>query len=317
MHLLGAIISDYKSVRHAEVPLGGLTVLCGPNGVGKTNLIEALGAYDPLAKLALSRTSGIGHIDQPRVALVTQFDVAADGTGPDASLLLEMIAAPWAAKIPAMEIPEGIGAYCGSCWWLNGGDLYSEADRASLPATFQVIKNAFLADVPDALRGLASDFLNLLLDKPILFVQEDFAVDLSCDRQTEKGRELRKLSEQLTDLPDGVFEDLLGPFRDWTARWPPLILLTRGPGAVGTGAPVGFGWVTERFGGVQAVSVDVNTVETYLDQALEQAHDRLQHRPEPEEPELGDELCSVCLQPTHGGRVNLGLSAEISRANDL
>ena len=112
MHLLGAIISDYKSVRHAEVPLGGLTVLCGPNGVGKTNLIEALGAYDPLAKLTLSRTSGIGHVDQPRVALVTQFDVAADGTGPDASLLLEMIAAPWAAKIPAMEIPEGIGAYC-------------------------------------------------------------------------------------------------------------------------------------------------------------------------------------------------------------
>jgi len=50
MQLVGAIISDYKSVRHAEVPLGGLTVLCGPNGAGKTNLIEALGAHDPLAK---------------------------------------------------------------------------------------------------------------------------------------------------------------------------------------------------------------------------------------------------------------------------
>ena len=46
MELIGAVVSDYKSVRHAEVPLGGLTVLCGPNGAGKTNLIEAIGAHD-------------------------------------------------------------------------------------------------------------------------------------------------------------------------------------------------------------------------------------------------------------------------------
>jgi hypothetical protein len=304
MDLLGAVISDYKSVRHAEIPLGGLTVLCGPNGVGKTNLIEALGAYDPLVKRALSRTSGIVQVGQPRVALVTRFDVAADGTGADASILLEMITAPWAAKIPAMEIPQGIGAYCGSCWWLNGGDLYSEAVRASLSSTYQVIRGALLASVPEPLRNLAGNFLDLILDNPVLFVQEDFAVDLSCDRQTEKGRKLWKLSEQLTDVPEGVFAHLLWTFRDWTARWPPLILLTRGPGADGTGAPVGFGWVAERFGGVRAVSVDVDTVESHLDRALEQAHDRLQHRPDLDEPELADALCSICLQPTHGGRVN-------------
>jgi hypothetical protein len=214
-----------------------------------------------------------------------------------------MIAAPWAANISAMEISEGIGAYCGSCWWLRGGDLYSEADRASMPAAYKVMRGAFLASVPESFHGLANNFLDLLLDQPVLSVQEDFAVDLSCDRWTDKGRELWKLGEKLTDIPDGVFKDLLGPFRDWTARWPPLTLFTRGPRAKGTGVPVGFGWVTERLGGVQVVSADVDTVEAHLDDALEQAHDRLQHRLDPDYPEF-DEFCSVCLHPTHGGRVD-------------
>jgi energy-coupling factor transporter ATP-binding protein EcfA2 len=307
MELLGAVLSEYKSVRHAEIPLGGLTVLCGPNGAGKTNLIEALGAYDPLAESDLTRRGAPKQAGQPRVALVTRFDVTANGNGSDSSLLLEMIAAPWAAKMPAREISDGIGAYCGSCWWLGGGDLYADASRASLPAAFEVIRQTLLASVPLPLRDLAGRFLDLLLDKPVLFVQEDFAVDLSCDRNTEKGRELWTLSEKLMELPDGVFAHILGPFRDWTARWPPLTLLTRGPGAEGTGVPAGFTWIADRLGGIQAISVDPDTIEEHLDDALERAHDVIQHQPYDmpyDWPEEADGLCEVCLSPTHGGRVD-------------
>ena len=304
MQLIGAIISDYKSVRHAEVPLGGLTILCGPNGVGKTNLVEALGAHDPLAKTVLRRRDGLDRTRGARVGLVTTFDVRSDGTGPDAAVLLEMIAAPWAANMAAMDIPEGIGAYCGSCWWLDGGDLYADTARVSLSAAYQVIRSSLLASVPGALRDPASRVLDLLLDKPVLIVQEDFAVELGCDRQSAKGRELMILGERLTTVPDGVFAHLIGPLRDWTGRWPPLTLFTRGPGAIGTGVPAGFGWVTERLGGVRVVSGDVDTVEVHLDRALERAHDQLQHRPDNRDPGWEDESCSVCLHADHGGRVD-------------
>jgi hypothetical protein len=311
VELVGAIISEYKSVRHAEVPLGGLTVLCGPNSAGKTNLLEALGAHDPVARAALRRAGGLDETLRPRVGLVTRFDVTAAGTGPDAAALLEMIAAPWAANIPSADISEGIGAYCGSCWWLRGGDLYPAASRASLQAAYAAIRAALLASVPELQQDPAGQFLDLLFDKPVLIVQEDFAVELGCDRESAAGRQLAALSSRLEELssrleevPDGVFEHLLGPFRDWTGRWPPLTLLTRGPGAEGTGAPAGFGWVAERLGGVQVVSGDVESAESHLDQALEQAHDRLQHRPDDDEPEMGDELCNVCLRADHGGRVD-------------
>lgn len=166
MRLVGVIISDYKSVRHAELPLGGLTVLCGPNGSGKTNLIEALGSHDPLTKTALRRENGLDRTLDARVGLVTTFDVASDGTGPDTAMLLEMIAAPWAANMAVRDISEGIGAYCGSCWWLEGGDLYADTARDSLSAAYQVIRASMLADVPEPLRDPASRFLDLLLDKP-------------------------------------------------------------------------------------------------------------------------------------------------------
>jgi hypothetical protein len=304
MELLGAIISEYKSVDRAEVPLSGLTVLYGPNGAGKTNLLEALGAHDPLARAALHRAGGLDVAHQARVGLVARFDVTSAGTGPDAAALLEMISAPWAANIPARDIPDGIGAYCGSCWWLNGGDLYSDASRASLEEAYRAIRAALLASVPDLLQDPAGQFLDLLLEDPVLIVQEDFAVELGCDRASARGRELAALSRALEEMPDGVFAHLLGPLDGWAGRWPPLTLLTRGPGARGTGAPVGFGWITNRLGGVQVVSGEADNAEIHLDQALEQAHDRLQHRHYDEEPEWGDAICDVCLRADHGGRVD-------------
>src|SRR4051794_31900995 len=109
MELIGAIISDYKSLHQVEVPLGGLTILFGPNGAGKTNIIEALGAHDPLARRELQRTGGQQRQDRARVGLVTRFEVAADGVGPDADRMLAMLAAPWEAGIPPLDITEGIG----------------------------------------------------------------------------------------------------------------------------------------------------------------------------------------------------------------
>ena len=44
MHLRPLVVADFRSCEKAELDLEpGVTVLVGPNGVGKTNLVEAAG----------------------------------------------------------------------------------------------------------------------------------------------------------------------------------------------------------------------------------------------------------------------------------
>lgn len=309
MELVGAIVSDYKSLDQVEVPLGGLTILFGPNGAGKTNIIEALGAHDPLARDALRRAGGQQIQGRARVGLVTRFAVAADGTGPDAERLLEMLAAPWAAGLAPLDITEGIGAYSGSCWWLEGGDLYDEADRSSLDAAYRVVRAALLTAAAPETQAAACELIDLLLEEPLLVVQEDFAVELSFDRATAKGAEIRRLGEVIRAGAHGVLHHLLGPMFDWTGRWPPLTTMSRGPGAEPaddgeTITPAGFGWVVEQLGGVRVVSGDIDALEAVLDQTLEAVHDSLWHRPAEDYDPPADEFCMNCLRPNHGGRVD-------------
>lgn len=61
-------IRGYRSLEDVEVPLGALNVVIGPNGVGKTSLLDALalfsdalGRRDSLGQL-LSRRGGIGRV---------------------------------------------------------------------------------------------------------------------------------------------------------------------------------------------------------------------------------------------------------------
>src|SRR3954471_7465685 len=56
MHLRRLSVADFRSWEQAELELTpGVTVLVGPNGVGKTNLVEAVGY---LATLGSHRVSG-------------------------------------------------------------------------------------------------------------------------------------------------------------------------------------------------------------------------------------------------------------------
>lgn len=318
MELIGAIVSGFKSLDHTELPLGGLTILFGPNGAGKTNIIEALGAHDPLARSALRRAGGQENHDRARVGLVTRVSVGADGTGPDAEELLEMLAAPWAAGLEPLDITEGMGAYCGSCWWLEGGDLYEAADRANLPAAYSVVRNSLLAGAPASLARAAAKLVDLLLDEPVVIVQEDFSVELTFDRSTPKGTEIVRLGEELEAHVDGVLSHLLGPMRSWTGRFPPLTTMTRGPGAQPADdddeiTPAGFGWLVERLGGIRVVSGDFSGIEAVLDDALESVHDSLWHRIPEEYGEDGDEFCERCLHPSHGGRVSPEADAFLAR----
>lgn len=310
MQLIGAVISEYKSLDQTDVPLEGLTVLFGPNGAGKTNVIEALAMHDPVARARLPRLHG-HMVGRPRVALVTRFDTSANGVGPDADVLLEILATPWVAGVPQVEISEGIGAYCGSAWWLYGGDLYDPVSRSDLPASYSVVRSAFMAGVPPELQPAANELLDLLFEQPLFLVQEDFAVELSCDRGAASAQRLVPLAEELSELSDGTLSELVAVLRSWTGRWPPLMLMSRGPGAEGTDedeelVPSGYRWVSERLGGVQVVSGDVDTIEQHLDLALETAHDRLLHRPA--RLDYGDDpndvYCERCLHPNHGGRVD-------------
>lgn len=304
MELLGAVVSDYKSVGTCEVPLSGLTVLLGPNGVGKTNLIEAIGAYDPLAAESLAREGGGVPIPRARIGLVARFRYSAGGA--DAETLHQMIVSPWAAGMATDEITEGVGAYCGSMWWFDGGDLYSVASRSTLEACLSVIRRSLLAVVPAELLPTATELVELLLVDPVVVVQEDFAVVLSVDRKTDIGLRVMTLGQQLLPvLASGALSHVVGVLTSWTGRWPPLTVLTREPGGERS-SPAGFGWATEQLGGVQVVSGDVRTLEEHLDAALPRVHDRLLHLPDefPSADEVYDEACTACLSADHGGRVD-------------
>ena len=301
---MGAIISDYKSVRACEVPLQGLTVLFGPNGVGKTNLLEAIGAYDPLARQSLARAGGATPRSKARIGLVTRFDTSSSGS--DAETLRLMLVSPWADGMSALDITEGIGAYCGSTWWIDGGDLYDPEDQRTLAMCMAVISRSMLAAVPAAQAKEAALLVDLLLVNPTVVVQEDFAVELSLDRDTRTGQQALALARVLRPaLPNGALSHVIGVLTSWTGRWPPLTVLTRGP-AGGGRTPAGFGWVASQLGGMQVVSGDDRALESHLDTWLPRVHDRLMHRPEelgPDDPPA-DELCVACLHPDHGGRVD-------------
>lgn len=316
MRLVGATISDYKSINQAELPLERLTVLFGANGAGKTNIIEALGIHDPLARAVLRRDGGDERYRRARVGIVAQLDVAREGGGAEAELLREMLASPWDREMDMDEVSQYLGAYCGATWWMDGGNLRDPASRATLAAAYATITAAILADVPRHRRADAEKLLDLLLEQPQLLIQEDFAVSLTSDRNTPTGRRIVELAHRIADVQGGPLGHDLGVLRSWTGRWPPLMVLTCGPGAEPSDVdevlvPAGFGWLSKHLGSVHVVSGDVSTIEHHLDDVLVAVHDRLFHRSVPDDdadpPGWTDYWCEHCIQPDHGGHVDPGL----------
>lgn len=70
MILEWAIVRSFRSVEHVELPLEGPVVLVGPNGVGKSNILEAL-ARTVSERTALLRGEG----DAPTVSFVFRADL--------------------------------------------------------------------------------------------------------------------------------------------------------------------------------------------------------------------------------------------------
>jgi hypothetical protein len=314
MRLVGATISDYKSINQAELPLERLTVLFGANGAGKTNIIEALGIHDPLARAVLRRDGGDDRYRRARVGIVAQLDVTREGDGAEADLLLEMLSTPWDSEMDMDEVSQYLGAYCGATWWMNGGNLRDPSSRTTLTAAYAAITTAILADVPGHRSADAHELLGLLLEQPHLLIQEDFAVSLTSDRNTPTGRRIIELAHRMTDVNGGPLGHDLGVLRSWTGRWPPLMVLSCGPGAEPSDVdeplvPAGFGWLSDHLGSVHVVSGDVSTIERHLDGALVAVHDRLFHRPVPDDDDTdlsgwADYWCEHCIQPDHGGHVD-------------
>lgn len=63
MTITKVILEDYRSHRHTELALGPLTVLVGPNGCGKTSVLEAINGLCALP--GVRSQAAFGHADPP------------------------------------------------------------------------------------------------------------------------------------------------------------------------------------------------------------------------------------------------------------
>ena len=98
MHLTHLSLRDFRSYASAELPLEpGITVLVGPNGVGKTNIVEAIGY------LAMQDSHRVGN-DAPLVRFGAERALIGVGLrrgSQDASVEIEQL-----AGAPGLEASE-------------------------------------------------------------------------------------------------------------------------------------------------------------------------------------------------------------------
>lgn len=111
MHVSHLSLADFRSYARAEVPLDpGVTAFVGPNGQGKTNLVEAIGY---LATLGSHRVSS----DAPLVRMgADRAVIRAAVTHGARQQLVELELNPGAPTAPASTGPRrsGPGTYWGS-----------------------------------------------------------------------------------------------------------------------------------------------------------------------------------------------------------
>ena len=78
-------LADFRSYRQLELELStGLTAICGPNGVGKTNLLEAIGL---LATLKSFRGAPVESLIRRGAATAV---IRAEGTRDGRQVLIEL-----------------------------------------------------------------------------------------------------------------------------------------------------------------------------------------------------------------------------------
>lgn len=304
MQLLAAVVSQYKSIAFCEIPLDGMTVLLGRNGAGKTNVIEALAVHDPMLRADLTASRRLSRSPDSRIGLVVRFDTYHNGEGPDSDLLRELIVAQWLTGFDPNYLATEFGDYCESAWWLYAeSNLLDENDQRTLSDCLRVIRESILVGVsPEHLR-IAESFVDAVFDQPVLIIQEDFAIELSCDPSDPVIQSTLSLKID-SGGRQSAFYDMLGALHYGGGRWWPLIRLSTYLPEGRSGA-AGFDWVMDRFGGIAVVSGDVDTLEHHLDSMLPRIHDQLLHRPdEDEDLDVPHSGCRRCMFADHSGRVD-------------
>jgi hypothetical protein len=231
MELVGVRLRAYKSVEYVELPLEGLTVLGGPNGVGKSNLLEALVVHDPASRTPLAR-DGQPLGDRPSADLTwfVRFSADKHGDGPDASDFAELLLSDW-------------GQQDWEIMWLGGSDFSGDeqygvrwwdsdslgTDRPTGVAGLRAMIDGRLHEgVPGLAAAQVTHFLDTLWDYPTVAVGPDLSVrlvvDRRCPRMTAVCQEAQALLERY-EFEGPAYEVLKCAAKVPELRWSEVLVI--------------------------------------------------------------------------------------------
>ncbi|NIA54755.1 AAA family ATPase [Massilia sp. TW-1] len=125
MQLSKVRIRNFRSIEDLTLPLDHLTVVCGPNSCGKSNVMRAI-------LLALQPSVGAADVAEN----ITQWK-----TGPRTSIHIELIFSACIPALAALAEPDGTLRYV--CKLYRGGTVSRQVGASTAQADFELLINNF------------------------------------------------------------------------------------------------------------------------------------------------------------------------------
>lgn len=193
-------IKKFKSLENMSLPLdAGLTVLLGKNGVGKTNLLEALALFAP---------TGADWVRPPRddfdVRLQVRLDTPLLAGSPDAEVLWNILfrlnppGSPWPSGTEPHLLPQFAKEELSPGVWM-------ELHAPELTLIGEIHEDIESRELDSNAKGLIRDMYEILFKSPLLLIRTtqlgDFSVAIGWDDpRTDDGRRVRELTNRVREI---------------------------------------------------------------------------------------------------------------------